>query len=149
MAQVGFFDQWFFGAWADRRAINETSNELYAVEGNVQQLNQIVAQQRKELLQLRALVLGLVEVMHRKAPFDEAELQKEVEVAYDRLLRPPPPPPMPPANPYAAGGDPYRGTPAQERPPEPMVTCSVCQQAVAQSRTNITGNGLVCDRCLR
>jgi hypothetical protein len=107
MAQkLGFFSQWLGGEWADRAAINRNADDLAKVEVGIDEMRKLVQRQGKEILQLRAMLMGVVEVLHAKAPFDDAELAHAVENAWAQLS---PPPPVSPASPTA--GDPYRGAP--------------------------------------
>jgi hypothetical protein len=140
--QLGIFDQWFGGEWADRQAINRNAYELDYVQADVTSLQQALRKQANEILYLRAMFMGVVEVLHAKAPFDDAELAAAVDRAWGRLNRPPPPPASVTAG---AAVDPYRGTPA----PQPMHTCTKCGRQVPASSTTITLTGEVCDSCLR
>ena len=149
MAQtLGFFNQWMFGEWADRAAINRNAEELNFVENNVSDL-QGQLRRAQEILRLRAMIMGLVEVMHAKAPFDDAELERATKSAWDRLQPPPssfgPDDPwrQPPTAAAAATTDPYRGTPPAVR----TTTCAKCGRTVPTSQTTITERGEVCDTC--
>jgi hypothetical protein len=127
MAQrLGLFNQWAFGEWADRAAINQNADDLLAVESSVQGVQARLARQQDEIVRLRAMLMGVVEVLHAKAPFDDAELDAAVRAAHARLSAPP--------------------TPAQ-RAAETTI-CSRCQRTVLVSATNITANGVVCDGCI-
>ena len=125
-SRLGLFDQWAFGEWADRNAINANADELTAVEATVDGLRTQLARQQKELVHLRAMLMGVVEVLHAKAPFDDAELDAAVKAAHDKLTAPP--------NPHA---------------PRPVQTtsCARCARTVLLSQTNITAFGTVCDAC--
>jgi hypothetical protein len=102
--KLGIFDQMLFGKWADRAAINRNAEELSNVEAGMDEMRKLVQRQGQEILRLRAMLMGVVEVLHAKAPFDDAELEHAVEAAWTKLS---PPPPAPPTSPTA--GDPYRG----------------------------------------
>jgi hypothetical protein len=78
--------------------------------------------------------MGVVEVLHAKAPFDNAELERAVEAAW-ASLRPPPP-------------DPNRNLPKPPVRDERPVTCAKCGKSVPAYRTNITATGEVCDACV-
>jgi hypothetical protein len=146
MAQkVGWLDGWLLGGeWADRRVINQNADELTHVGGGMTQLGAIVQRQGQEILWLRAVLAGLVEVLHASSPFDSAELERAVQAAWKELTAPP----SPPSPPAPAMTDPYRGTPAEPTPPpERLVLCTKCGRQVPASRTNITENGEVCDSC--
>ncbi len=125
--------------WSDdfiaRRAINEHADEIDAVEVNVGSLQRLVKQQAEELLMLRAYVMGLVEVMRVKAPFDEAELDAAVSDGWAQLTAPPPPP------------DPSLNMPKPVVRDERPITCATCGKSVPAYRTNITAAGEVCDAC--
>jgi hypothetical protein len=103
--KLGILNQALFGKWADRAAINRNAESLQAVEGDMGELRKLVQRQSQEILQLRAMFMGVVEVLHAKAPFDDVELEQAVDAAWAKLN--PPPPPTPTAT------DPYRGTPVE------------------------------------
>jgi hypothetical protein len=142
MAQkIGFFDQLLFGTSADRSAINRNADELSYVGASVTTLHALVQRQAQEILQLRAMVIGLAEVLHARALFDEPELQQAVQASWAQLTAPPPPPPP-------AATDPYRGMPADvPAPPERLIVCPQCGRRVPASKTNITEHGEICDAC--
>ncbi len=141
MAQkLGFFSQWMFGEWADRAAINNNADDLMNVEISVGSLQSTVARQGAEILRLRAMIMGVVEVLHQTAPFDDSELEKAVQQAWAQLT-------MPPPTPQAQATDPFRGIPAVPTAPIRYETCTKCGQQVPAQRTNITASGVVCDRC--
>jgi hypothetical protein len=142
--QLGIFNQWFGGEWADRAAINRNAYELDYVENDVASMQQQLRKQASEILWLRAMFMGVVEVLHAKAPFDDAELAAAVQHAWARLNTPPPPPASAVAT--AITGDPYRGTPTAAAA---MHTCTKCGRQVPASSTTITLSGEVCDSCLR
>ncbi|MGE0870379.1 MAG: tol-pal system YbgF family protein [Kofleriaceae bacterium] len=111
MAQrLGFLSQWAFGQWADREAINRNADDLATVEADVGTLKTIVQKQAEEILQLRAMLMGLVEVIQEKVAFHDAELEGAVRSAWTELTAPPPAP--------ATSDHPYRGTTANEPSPE-------------------------------
>jgi len=142
--QLGFFSQWMFGEWADRAVINRNAEDLSYVESTVGGLQAVVQRQGHEILWLRAVIMGVVDVLHTKAPFDDAELERAVQAAWVQLTAPPPPP-SPPAS---SRTDPYRGTPeAVTAPPVRLVVCTRCGRQVPASKTNITEHGDVCDAC--
>lgn len=138
MAQK-ILNKWFGGEWQDRAAINANAIELEAVGTDVEILRRLIKQQSQQLLQLRAMFMGVVDVLHAKMPFDDAELERAVTSAWTQLTAPPPPPAQP-------GGEPYRGHSAPQAPPR-MVTCAKCLKQVPATRTNITAAGEVCDAC--
>ncbi len=142
--QLGIFDQWFRGEWADRTAINQNAEELNIVEGNLMNMVAELRRQAQEILRLRAMFMGVVEVLHDKAPFDDAELERAVQTAWAKLTMPPPPPP--PRQP-AAMTDPYRGIPLAPVDTR-TTTCIKCRRQVPATRTNITADGEVCDACI-
>jgi hypothetical protein len=136
MAQrLGRFDQWVSGEWADRRAINRNADELDAVAIDVSQLQTTIRRQGEELLALRAYVIGLIEVMRVKAPFDDAELDAAVSEAYAEITAPPPP------------LDPRVNMPKPQVRDDRPTTCAKCGKSVPAYRTNITADGEVCDSC--
>jgi hypothetical protein len=143
MAQkVSLLEYWLLGAWAERTAINRNADDLSYVEASMDSLQATVQRQGQEILWLRAVLAGLVEVLHEKSPFDSAELERAVQDAWKQLTVPPAPSPAP------AMTDPYRDTPAEPiPPPERLVLCTQCGRQVPASKTNITENGEVCDAC--
>lgn len=76
---------------------------LSNVEATVADLRSVVERQAKEIMQLRAMFMGLVDVLHEKALVDDAALETAVKAAWTKLS-PPPPEPKP------ASTSPYRGT---------------------------------------
>lgn len=144
MAQkVGSLDSWLVGAWADRTVINQNADDLANVEASVGSLQATVKRQGQEILWLRAVLSGLVEVLHEKSPFDSAELERAVQAAWNQLTTPSPAP-----SPAASMTDPYRGTPAEPTAlPDRLVLCTQCGRHVPASKTNITETGEVCDAC--
>lgn len=104
--KLGLLNQWLFGDWAERATINRNAEALSSVEANLGDLRKVVERQAKEILQLRAMFMGVVEVLHEKAVVDDVELERAVQAAWAKLS-PPPPEPKP------ASTDPYRGTPGE------------------------------------
>lgn len=127
--KLGWLSQSLWGEWADRDAINRNADDLENVESNVDVLRAQVQRQGAEIVKLRAMIMGVVEILHAKAPFDDAELQSAIQAAHAELTTPPP---APRAHATAAG---------------PPVICTKCMRTVPAAATNITGQGLVCDNC--
>lgn len=132
---------------ADRMAINANAEELEVVETDLVTLKALVKRQSEELLYMRAMFMGLVDVLHGKVSFDDAELAQAVNAAWTELHAPPPRQPD-----ASGGGDPYRGTVASPEPaptptPTPMLTCTRCGRSVPVARTTITLDGELCDAC--
>ena len=100
--KLGILNQYLFGEWADRAAINRNAEDLSIVEADVTELRKLVQQQAQDILRLRAMFMGVVEVLHTKAPFDDAELEAAVQAAWMSLTEPPPKQPA---------TDPYRNAP--------------------------------------
>ena len=73
-------------------AINANAEALESVELSVSRLQEIVERQQKEIVQLRAMIMGLADVLDSKVPFDDAELECAVHTAMERLVPPPPKP---------------------------------------------------------
>lgn len=105
--KLGLLNQWLFGQWADRATINRNAEELSAVGADLDALRAVVQRQAQEIVQLRAMFLGMVEVLREKVQLDEAELERAVKAAL-AALSPPPPEPKQPSDPYRgiAAGDP-------------------------------------------
>ncbi len=101
--KLGFFANWLGGDWAERSTINANADTLEGVEARMNDLERTVDRQAKEILELRATAMGLVELLQTKVKFDDSELDVEVRSAWNKLL--------PPAKPKSST-DPYRGTPA-------------------------------------
>lgn len=109
--KLGFFSQWLGGNWAERNTINANADALESVEAEVRKLQATADRQAKEIIQLRATLIGLAEVLQAKVQFDDADLQRAVNTALENLA-PQPKPPKPGAT------DPYRGLPADDPTPE-------------------------------
>jgi hypothetical protein len=89
MAQrLGLLEQWLFGDRADRNAINRNADDLSLVEADLSELRSVVQRQGEELLRLRAMLTGLVELLHQKAPFGDEELEHAVRAAWIDLTTP-------------------------------------------------------------
>ncbi|HEX3760005.1 MAG TPA: hypothetical protein VHW23_14920 [Kofleriaceae bacterium] len=144
MAQKFDWSAWRLGLFTERAVINRNAEELDYVQGTLSSLWGTVQRQQQEILQLRATLIGVIEVLHARAPFDVDELDRAVQTALTDLTAPPPPPPSPPP----ASTDPYRGLPAEPTPPPVrLVLCLQCGRQVPASQTTITENGEVCDAC--
>jgi hypothetical protein len=100
------FDQWLFRGSAERAVINRNAEELSTVESDLTALQALVKRQAQEILQLRATVMGIVEVLHDKTPFDDRELERAVQAAWVKLTAPPSKP--------LSTTDPYRGIPSEQ-----------------------------------
>ena len=107
--KLGILDQMLFGKWADRSAINRNAEALSSVESDLGELRKVLKQQAEEILRLRAMFLGLAEVVQAKTAFADVELEQAVDAAWAKLS--PPPPTAQPST------DPYRGTPGGEPSP--------------------------------
>jgi TolA-binding protein len=128
MAQkLGILNQWFWGEWADRAAINRNAEDLSTVEAEVGALRTLVQRQAQDILRLRAMLDGVVDLLHDKLQLDEAELRRSVEAAWEKLNPPPPEKPVSPV-----GTDPYRGGTAGE-PTVPETDAAKALLATAQS----------------
>lgn len=111
MAQkIGRFD--WRGEWADRDAINRNAETLETVEADVGKLEQRIAKQARDILQLRAIVEGLVDMLQATIGLDEHALDDAVAAALERLA-PRPPQPKPPPQPPQPPTDPYRNLPPE------------------------------------
>ena len=110
--KLGFFDQWMWGNWAERGTINKNAETLGAVEASVGSLQATVANQAQEIIRLRAMLAGLVEVLRSTVQLDDAALEIAANAAWAKLV------PQPPENKPAAT-DPYRGLPASGDDPTP------------------------------
>jgi len=124
--KIGLFDQWFWGPWADRKAINRNADDLESVDAKVTGLMDTVARQGREIVQLQAVVMSLVEVLQSTKTLDDAELEREVKRSLEKLSPPPPEP--------ARAGDPYRDglAPAVEPPTPEEVQAASALMASAQ-----------------
>lgn len=106
--KLGILNQLLFGDWSERATINHNAEELTNVAATVIELQQVVQRQSDEIDRLRAMFMGVVDVLQDKAGIDPKHLEEAVQAAWS-ILRPPPPPPMVLG---PALGDPYRGTPS-------------------------------------
>lgn len=104
--KLGLFAQWLGGDIAERKIINANAEALTSVENQLEALHAIVERQAKEIVELRATIMGLSELLRAKVNFESEDLDREVSAAMVQL-RPPPPPPEP----VAFSSDPYRGLP--------------------------------------
>ncbi len=103
MAQkLGFFSQWLGGSWAERNTINANAEALQSVEGKVSDLQATADRQAQEILQLRATLIGLAEVIQAKMPFESSDLEHAVNAALEKV------------------NDPYRTLPADGPGPEDL-----------------------------
>lgn len=84
--KLGFFTQWLGGTWAERNTINANADALTTVEARVKNLQATAARQAREIIQLRATLMGLADVLQSKVQFDDAELEHRVKAALDRLM---------------------------------------------------------------
>src|SRR5689334_12745278 len=109
--KLGFFSQWLGGNWAERNTINANAEALESVESRVKDLQATANRQAKEIVQLRATLIGLAEVVQAKVQFDDSELERAVNAALTKLA------PQPEA-PMLRATDPYRGLPAHDPTPE-------------------------------
>jgi formylmethanofuran dehydrogenase subunit E len=110
-------------------AINQNADELDRASQNIGSLarvavrqGQTLADQQQQILQLRAIVTGLIDALHAKGSFEDEELESAVAQAMSEAF--------PPAT--SSG---------------PTVTCSKCGREVAAAQTDVTETGLVCDAC--
>jgi hypothetical protein len=106
--KLGFFSQWLGGNWAERNTINANADALESVEAKVRDLQATTDRQAKEIVQLRATLIGLAEVVQAKVQFDDSDLERAVNSALEKLS----------PQPKAPATDPYRGLPPAEPTPE-------------------------------
>lgn len=117
--KLGFWQELLYSDQSGRdraqsNAINQNAEELEAVEANLEGLRTVVQRQAQEILHLRAMVMGIVEILRAKVALDEAELAQAAQAAYSSLVSPPRPPPPPPQ----PSTDPYRNAPGSEPSPD-------------------------------
>ena len=108
--KLGLFNQLLFGNLAERATINRNAEELSAVGDNIAALRKVAERQAEEILQLRAMVMGMVEVLQQKAVIDRMQLEDAMEAAWSKL-KPAPPQAQP-------TGDPSRGSTGDPSPDE-------------------------------
>lgn len=104
--KLGILNQVLFGNLAERATINKNAESLSIVEANLGELRESVQRQAQEILRLRAMIMGIVEVLQEKALLDNAELERAVDAAWTKLV------PLAPAEPQPAT-DPYRNQPVE------------------------------------
>lgn len=109
--KLGLFSQLLFGDWSERATINRNADELSAVGAGVDELRRVARRQSDEIMKLRAMFMGIVDVLEQKAGVQHAELEEAVERAWAKL-NPPAAPAAQPRQPEITG-DPYRGTPGE------------------------------------
>ena len=103
--KLGLFNQLLFGNLAERATINSNAEELSLVGSDLNELRKVAQRQAEEMLQLRAMVMGMIDVLQQKSMIDPVQLEDAMEAAWSKLK----PPPVQPSQPPAAG-EPYRGT---------------------------------------
>lgn len=109
--KLGLLNQWIFGDFAERATINRNAEHLSNVEAGVADLRALVQRQAQDMLRLRAMFMGLVEVLQAKGALAEADLEAAMQTAWEKLVPPPPTKPAP-------GSDPYRSMPVDPSPEE-------------------------------
>jgi hypothetical protein len=106
-------NHWLWGA-PERDLIQENTEALESVEATVDDLKAKVGRQAEEIRELRATLMGLVEVLRKgENPIGRTDLEVAIAEAWAKLAPVPPPPPR-----STAATDPYRGLPAGEPGPE-------------------------------
>jgi hypothetical protein len=106
--KLGILNQMLFGQWAERSTINRNAEHLSSVDANVAELRKLVGVQAEEIARLRAMMMGLVEVLQTKATINGAELEDAVDAAWTKISAPPT------TSPTAT--DPYRNLPGDPSP---------------------------------
>jgi hypothetical protein len=121
------------GQYSSADAINRNADELSSVEGQVATMHQ-------DILRLRSMYMGLVELVREKVPFDQPELDAHIQKAWATISghEPGAAKPMAQASAQAAAG----------RPTERMHTCRRCGNQVPASRINVLLDGELCDVCV-
>lgn len=82
--KLGLLNQWMFGNWAERDTINRNAETLSNVETTVADLRKLVERQAKEITQLRAMFMGMVEVLHRKGAARRGRARERGEGCVDK-----------------------------------------------------------------
>jgi hypothetical protein len=114
------------GAWSPVDAINRNADELGSVEGQVATMHQ-------DILRLRSMYMGLVELVREKLPFDQAELDGHVQKAWATI----------------SGHDPTTARPhAQAIAQGRTRRCSRCGNQVPASQLTVLPSGELCDVCV-
>lgn len=108
--KLGWLDMMFGGDYSEHAAINSNAENLEVVEADLGKLQTIVHKQAQEIMQLRAMVLGLVEVIQERVPFTDGDLEGAMKRAWLELNPPPPEP--------KAAEHPYRGAAQIEPTPD-------------------------------
>jgi hypothetical protein len=106
----GFFGSWLF---REQEAIDHNAEELTAVEGNLAELQRTVARQAQDILRLRAMLAGLVEVLHDQVKLDPGAVELATNAALERLS-----PPKKKQRRSPLSGDPYREASGEGPMPE-------------------------------
>ncbi|MEO6773005.1 MAG: hypothetical protein ABI467_08265 [Kofleriaceae bacterium] len=104
--RVGLFGQLLLGPLMERRAINRNAETLDSVEAKLGDLRETIKRQGDEIVHLRAMIVGLAEVIHRSVPFEQGDLEHAVTAALDALS----------PRSTVASGDPYRHGPTSDEP---------------------------------
>jgi hypothetical protein len=108
-------------------AINRNADELGTVE-------QQVAAMRQDILRLRSMYMGLVELVRDKAPFQQAELDAHVQKAWSMI--------------GAHGPAAVTAAQAAAHPGERLRTCGRCGKQVPASQITVLAGGELCDVCV-
>jgi|HubBroStandDraft_2_1064218.scaffolds.fasta_scaffold265679_2 hypothetical protein len=106
--------------WSYRQAINEDRSDLEDTELTVEKLQGRVKRLTEDMLLLRATLMAVVDVLHAKAPFDEAELAEATATALAALRAG-----------HAAA----------------TAVCDKCKQTVAMASATVTLDGVFCTSC--
>ncbi len=120
--RLGFFSQWLGGNWAERNTINANADALESVESKVRDLRATADRQAKEIVQLRATLIGLADVLQAKVQFEDSDLEHAVNVALEKLA-------PQPKDPASRSTDPYRGLPTDEPTPEDVAAAKQLMRA--------------------
>jgi hypothetical protein len=114
-------------------AIHRHEAQLGDVAFNAQQM---VLRHNGDMLRLRAMFEGLVEVLNEKVGIDDKALETAVQRAWSRMTSV--------GEPVQAATDPYRGIPAEPT----LAKCDVCGRSMDASHTTVMLDGQVrCETC--
>jgi hypothetical protein len=135
---------------AQQEAADAAAWAAQAAQGQQLTAGEIVALSH-DVKVLQAMVSSLAQTMVGAGMVDGAKLGENFQTALQKMFPRPAPagPPPAPTMPDIPGAI-YRGAQPvapKETAPEATVACAACAKHVPRSKTNITGDGLLCDDC--
>jgi hypothetical protein len=132
MAMTFWSFYWGDSEWRQRQDIDSAfateASDMAFVTAQIRQL-------KTEIADLQHTVAALMKVLAEMGQLDPRAVQLRVEAELEAMKPPPAPPRAPDAYPHKA------------KPVDTPVQCARCGDRVPSSRTTITEQGTLCDRC--